>query len=247
MAELTKRRGEKSGLYNRPYKDLYIYLLNGTVAEKEEKHLGAAFVGNWVEDDSSFLFFGQPADKEVDRLLGSCPELELIETHHFTYEQWQGGGLEPLTVDEFLVIANMALGAHPDADDSLASYDADIVDVNVTADCLNRRFDDCATAPSVVFLADETEALPTEYGLGQNYPNPFNPTTEFSFTLPKPSHVRLVVYNITGRVVTTVTEGQYSAGYHTVVWNASNTASGVYFYRLEADNFVASKKMVLLK
>jgi ribosomal protein L11 methyltransferase len=104
LTELTKRRGGKSGLYNRPYKDLYIYLLNGTVAEKEEKHLGAAFVGNWVEDDSSFLFFGQPADKEVDRLLGSCPELELIETHHFTYEQWQGGGLEPFRIDDFVVV-----------------------------------------------------------------------------------------------------------------------------------------------
>ena len=104
MTELINRQGGKSGLYNRPYKDLYIYLLNGTVAEKEEKYLGAAFVGNWVEDDSSFLFFGRPADKEVDRLLDNCPDLELIEAHHFTYEQWQGGGLEPFKVEEFIVI-----------------------------------------------------------------------------------------------------------------------------------------------
>ena len=104
MNELPKSEGGISGRGTRPYKDLYIYLLNGVVEELYESHFGVAFVGNWVEVDSSFLFFGQPADKEVDRLLGSCPDLELIETHHFTYEQWQGGGLEPFRIDDFVVV-----------------------------------------------------------------------------------------------------------------------------------------------
>ena len=104
LNELPKREGGISGTGAGPYKDLYIYLFNGAVAEKEEKHLGAAFVGNWVEDDSSFLFFGQSAQKEVGRLLEICPGLELVETHQFTYEQWQGGGLEPFRIDDFVVV-----------------------------------------------------------------------------------------------------------------------------------------------
>jgi len=104
LTEATKKAVEESEAKDRPYKDLYIYLLNGPVKEQYERHFGDAFVGNWVEDDSSFLFFGQPAQKEVDRLLEICPDLELIESHQFTYEQWQGGGLEPFRIDDFVVV-----------------------------------------------------------------------------------------------------------------------------------------------
>ncbi len=104
MNELPKREGDVSGTGAGPYKDLYIYLLKGVVEEQYESCLGDAFVGNWVEDNDSFLFFRLPADKEVDQLVETCKELELIESHHFTYEQWQGGGLEPLRVEDFIVI-----------------------------------------------------------------------------------------------------------------------------------------------
>lgn len=104
LNDLSEKKGLASCTGGRPYEDLYIYLLNGTVAEKEEKYLGAAFVGNWVEDNSSFLFFWRPADEEMARLLKACPELELIENHHFTYEQWQGGGLESFRIDDFVVV-----------------------------------------------------------------------------------------------------------------------------------------------
>ncbi len=104
LRELPKREGGKSGTEVGPYEDLYIYLINGVVEEQYESHFGDAFVGNWVEDDSSFLFFGLPADKEVDQLVKTCNELELIESHYFTYDQWQGGGLEPLRVDDYIVI-----------------------------------------------------------------------------------------------------------------------------------------------
>jgi len=103
LAELIESNGGETETRKGPYKDLYIYLLKGLVAEKDEPELGGAFIGNWVEDDSSFLFFGRPAEKEVGWLLERCPELELIETHHFTYEQWQGGGLKPFKVEDFVV------------------------------------------------------------------------------------------------------------------------------------------------
>jgi hypothetical protein len=90
-------------------------------------------------------------------------------------------------------------------------------------------------------------ALPTVYSLSQNYPNPFNPTTSIRFGLPKAGDVSLVVYDILGRKVTELIHGNLTAGYHTVNFNASNLASGVYFYRIQAGDFVSVKKLMLLK
>ena len=85
------------------------------------------------------------------------------------------------------------------------------------------------------------------YKLEQNYPNPFNPTTMISFSLPKASNVQLSVYNMLGEKVAELLNGNISAGKHTVNFNAANLASGMYVYRIKADNFVAVKKMLLLK
>jgi len=94
--------------------------------------------------------------------------------------------------------------------------------------------------------------LPRVFSLDQNYPNPFNPTTTIKFALPKSSNVNLEIYNILGRRVTTLINEQLDAGYHTVKWNSTDSegrdvATGVYFYRLKAGDFVKSKKMLLLK
>ncbi|MHB9041612.1 MAG: DUF5666 domain-containing protein, partial [Melioribacteraceae bacterium] len=91
------------------------------------------------------------------------------------------------------------------------------------------------------------ESLPTDYELKQNYPNPFNPTTSISFTLSKVENVSLTVYNIIGQEVASLVNGQMNAGLHVVTFNAARLASGIYFYRLHAGDFVAIKKMVLLK
>ncbi|MEW6411002.1 MAG: fibronectin type III domain-containing protein [Candidatus Zixiibacteriota bacterium] len=101
-------------------------------------------------------------------------------------------------------------------------------------------------------IDDESDLLPDEFSLGQNYPNPFNPTTEINFTLPVSCEVSLIVYNAVGQRVATLVDGRLSAGYHSVRWdgqgdNGRSTATGVYFYRLLAEEFSESKKMVLLK
>ena len=88
--------------------------------------------------------------------------------------------------------------------------------------------------------------VPADYELYQNSPNPFNPTTTISFALPQAGDYTLTVYNITGQVVATF-EGTADAGVVEVEWDASNLASGVYFYRLTAGEFTATKKAVLLK
>jgi len=80
-----------------------------------------------------------------------------------------------------------------------------------------------------------------------NYPNPFNPATEISFSLPSASHVKLEIFNVMGQKVGTLVDGQLEAGEHVVRWDGSEAASGVYFYRLQAGDFVETKKMMLLK
>jgi hypothetical protein len=95
-------------------------------------------------------------------------------------------------------------------------------------------------------------ALPTEFELSQNNPNPFNPTTEISFALPKDAKVNLSVFNVLGQRVTTLVDEYMTAGYQTVAWNGTDysgntVASGVYFYKIDADDFTATKKMLLLK
>jgi hypothetical protein len=89
---------------------------------------------------------------------------------------------------------------------------------------------------------------PKTYALDQNYPNPFNPSTTIGFALPVAGNYTLTVYNVNGQVVKSFS-GAAEAGWQKVVWNTNetNTASGVYFYRLEAGSFSSVKKMVLLK
>ncbi|MDP3024331.1 MAG: cohesin domain-containing protein [candidate division Zixibacteria bacterium] len=95
-------------------------------------------------------------------------------------------------------------------------------------------------------------AVPIAFALSQNYPNPFNPKTQISFALPLASKVTLKIYNITGQLVKTLVDAELPAGHHTVTWSGTNSSgsevgTGIYFYRLQTENFTSVKKMVLMK
>ena len=89
--------------------------------------------------------------------------------------------------------------------------------------------------------------VPMEFSLKQNYPNPFNPSTTINFTLPQENFVTLKVYDVMGREISTLLEGDMTSGLHEIVFNASNFSSGKYFYRLTAGEFTAVRQMVLIK
>jgi ribosomal protein L11 methyltransferase len=87
-----------------PYDDLYIYLIKGLVPRGEEASLGRSFLGNWVEEDSCFLFFREPSEAVISELLKKHSDLKILENYHFSYEEWQGAFSEPLRIDRFLIV-----------------------------------------------------------------------------------------------------------------------------------------------
>jgi len=93
----------------------------------------------------------------------------------------------------------------------------------------------------------EVEIAPSEFSLAQNYPNPFNPITAISYQLPMNTFVTLKVYDVLGNEVATLVNEEKSAGVHEVEFNATELGSGVYFYTLKADEFLSTKKMILMK
>jgi hypothetical protein len=95
--------------------------------------------------------------------------------------------------------------------------------------------------------SDRSPRLPHEFDLAQNFPNPFNPLTEIRFTLPFAARTELTVFDLLGRTVATLIDDELTAGEHRVNLDASELASGIYFYRLRAQNFSATRKLVLLK
>ncbi|MDR9415812.1 MAG: CHRD domain-containing protein [Gracilimonas sp.] len=99
----------------------------------------------------------------------------------------------------------------------------------------------------MVTSSEEPNSTPTQFGLEQNYPNPFNPTTNITFTLNEGSEATLKVYNLLGQEVATIVDNRFSAGQHTVNFDANALSSGIYIYRLEAGNQTMTKRMTLIK
>ena len=88
---------------------------------------------------------------------------------------------------------------------------------------------------------------PKAYELNYNYPNPFNPTTNISYSVPAVGMVRLLIYNTLGEVIQELVNGIKHPGYYNLKWDASNLKSGIYFLNMKANNFVSTKKMILIK
>jgi hypothetical protein len=93
----------------------------------------------------------------------------------------------------------------------------------------------------------EDEGLPLEFALSQNYPNPFNPSTTIRYALPEPAEVELTVYDVLGRTIRELASGTQPAGTYEVTFDATGLPSGVYFYRLQAGDYVETKRMVVAK
>lgn len=100
---------------------------------------------------------------------------------------------------------------------------------------------------NLVTAVNDLSFSPDKFNLYQNYPNPFNPTTTIKYSIPQENKVTLKIYDVIGNEVATLVNGNKPAGTYNVTFNANNLASGIYFYRLEAGNYISIKKLILLK
>ena len=100
---------------------------------------------------------------------------------------------------------------------------------------------------SATAVTENASAIPTVFNLSQNYPNPFNPSTTIKYDIPKASRVSVKIYDALGRVVADLVNSNREPGYYSVEWNAAHVTSGVYFCRIVAGDFVAVRKLLLVK
>jgi len=103
-----------------------------------------------------------------------------------------------------------------------------------------------------VILAEPEPFTPEEFSLRQNYPNPFNPVTTLRYDLPENGHVNITIYDMLGRELKTLINQTQDAGFKSVIWDATNdygkpVSAGIYLYQIQADEYISTKKMVLLK
>ncbi|MCF7804878.1 MAG: T9SS type A sorting domain-containing protein [Candidatus Marinimicrobia bacterium] len=141
----------------------------------------------------------------------------------------------------------VTLEAVPDSTYTFTGWSGDLSgETNPTTLTVDNETHITATFQSETGTRDNG-SLPVAYGLEQNYPNPFNPTTSITFSLKKSGQATLELYNVLGKRVRTLTDGNYTAGQHTLTLNGSNLPSGVYYYKLTAGQFTSVKKCVLMK
>ena len=100
---------------------------------------------------------------------------------------------------------------------------------------------------TTIGISEDQTSKPTEFALFQNYPNPFNPSTTFKFSIPYSIHVVLKIYDVLGKEVSTLVDEELPMGQHKMNWNVHNLASGVYIYKIQAGEFVQTRKMILMR
>ena len=154
---------------------------------------------------------------------------------------------------EFEPSEETMIGTH-----SSPSFEHDVTEIGdhyyiVSAFDVNENEGDHSESVNVTLLnLVDVHGLPEVFALHQNYPNPFNPTTTLRYDLPEDSYVSIVIFDMMGRQVRTLKNGQASAGYHSMMWNATNdigshVSAGVYIYTIQAGDYRDVRKMILLK
>ena len=118
---------------------------------------------------------------------------------------------------------------------------------NVTPNKFYRLVEGQGLNEVIIGLSQTGTVIPIIYKLEQNYPNPFNPVTKIRFAIPGSSNVKLFVYDVTGRLVSELVNGELNAGEYETNFNAAEFTSGVYFYTMQAGNFKETKKLVIIK
>ena len=221
-----------------------------------------------TEGGNSFNFAdvevaGNPFDVNLSQVVDLIPG----ESYTLTFDASTGAGntrdmlvgiglnqqpfyadVEPVTLTETTQTFTVELAAIDDGTGSLFGDEESRVIFDMGADVGVVVIDNVSLSLELATSVEELDNnRPNQFTLNQNYPNPFNPTTNITFTIPQSSDVKLEVFNAVGQKVATLVNGVRNAGSHTITFDASRFASGVYLYRLTSGNSVQVNKMLLLK
>jgi len=212
-----------------------------------------------TDDDDIFFLSDPDSGRSIDNLAPGTPELASVEANDDTEEvvlTWYS--LEDEDLSHFALYRNTTSSFTP-SEETLCttlrdtSYTDTELDNNeyfyvLSAFDYNGNESGYSEEISVSFLAIyDGSALPAEYALQAAYPNPFNPITTIRYGLAQNSDVQISIYNINGRLITTLINEFKIAGYHFITWDASSYSSGIYFLNMSAGETLETKKMVLIK
>lgn len=222
-------------------------VIKSFLLDSMEYYTGVAFTGSRLFVNSRYLF---PKILEINPITGARKDsMNLSGTYYYAIT----GGVP---TDAVWLTETPASFTVKEADSAVVNirvmpggiakgtYLASIV---ITSNDLDSAKLFVPVTLSVLTGVEEDAAIPKEFALFQNYPNPFNPSTTISFDLPRESHILLEVYNVMGQKVMTLADDFRQAGQYKVLWNAAQLASGTYFYRIRAGDFIATKKLLLIK
>jgi len=146
-----------------------------------------------------------------------------------------------------------SLTSYTDLSIGTAGYGTDLAEYRIRARDASWQYSPYSAtvsipiSPAMFKIEAGSESKPVTFSLEQCHPNPFNPSTRIRYDLPEDAHVSLTVYDFLGREIATLVRHNQQAGKYDVVFGSSHLASGVYFYRLQAGEFVAAKKMILAR
>ena len=173
-------------------------------------------------------------------------------TNYTTLSAWQATGQDLQSVSAMPTFRTPDLHIDSSAASPISNGGTPIAGITTDIDGQTRH----AATPDIgadefgpiTDVNDQTlQQAPTTYALDQNYPNPFNPSTKIRYQIPVVARVTLKLYDILGREVRTLMSQTLQAGSYATTFDATGLASGIYFYRLQAGEFVDSKRLVLLK
>ncbi|MFA6618327.1 MAG: T9SS type A sorting domain-containing protein [Candidatus Neomarinimicrobiota bacterium] len=202
-----------------------------------------------------------PPSDEYLELYVPRPDLTTVLGNHFvrdirgtptevSYEEWKiklNAGSEPITL-------SWSLGTLPEGMQASIALEgeAEFRDMETLTEITITNAQNIIVRMGINVVGIANEMIPSVYILESNYPNPFNPSTTISYALPEVSKVNLSIYDLNGRLVRTLVNAEEGPGYKQLIWNGRNDAgdalsSGVYLYRLEAGEFIQTRKMLFLK
>jgi parallel beta-helix repeat protein len=234
-----------------------ITIINNTITENSASYFGGAiYMYNSFSEILNTILWSNMADSSGNEIFLYDNRSSIIITYSNIQGSWEGEGNideDPLFRDPnngnfhlMSTYCNDSLDSplidmgYPDLSDSLLDCDWGLRTERSDMGAYGGGNNQAKIDEYIIQVSNQ-------FTLSQNYPNPFNPTTTISFTIDHPQFVTLKVYDLLGREVSTLIDNDRQAGQHTVLFDASELTSGIYFYRLQAGYITESKRMVLLK